>query len=221
MTSPRKRQLPPAASTHGTLAAADPRRRVVIEHVQPQVEGGAYPAKAIIDDELTVTADIFADGHDVLSAALQYRHEEDEDGWQETPLEYINNDRWQATFVPVRLGIHLYRVVAWVDPFKTWLHQFERRVEAGQDVAVDLLIGASMVEAAAKRAAKKAKADGLMLTGFAHALADDGVAEPGELDHGGQPLPGLLQRHPEGETAEHDVAPPRQVSVEDRTDSEQ
>ncbi len=40
------------------------RKRVVIEEVQPQVDCGRYPAKRTLGDTVTVTAAIFADGHD-------------------------------------------------------------------------------------------------------------------------------------------------------------
>ena len=149
MTNPRKRRKSPPEAVS---AFSDPRHRVVIENVRPQVDDGAYPAKAIINDPFEVSADIFADGHDVLMAILQYRHEDEPDGWQETAFEHTVNDRWVSSVVPEKLGIHVYRVVAWVDSFKTWRHQLERRVEAGQDVATDLLIGAAIVETAIERA---------------------------------------------------------------------
>ena len=44
------------------------------------------------------------------------------------------------------------RCSAWVDHFKTWSRDLAKRVEANQDVAIDLLIGAEMVAAAGKHA---------------------------------------------------------------------
>ena len=43
---------------------ADGRHRVIIEHVQPQVNEGQYPARRTLGERVDVTASIFADGHD-------------------------------------------------------------------------------------------------------------------------------------------------------------
>lgn len=46
---------------------------VVIEQVQPIVDGGRYPIKREEGDSVSVSADIFKDGHDVIVAFLRYR----------------------------------------------------------------------------------------------------------------------------------------------------
>jgi hypothetical protein len=43
--------------------------RVVIEHMQPQIDGGRFPVKRTVGEALFVTADVFADGHDLLDEA--------------------------------------------------------------------------------------------------------------------------------------------------------
>jgi starch synthase (maltosyl-transferring) len=173
----------------------DPRRRVVIENIQPQVDGGAYPAKAIIDDRVAFTADIFADGHDALSAVLQLRHKDDGAEWQEVPLELTGNDHWHASFAPGRLGMHEFRVAAWVDPFKTWAYQLGKRVEAGQDVATDLLIGAALVEVAVERAEG---ADRNLLAALAGTLSNASIPAseraPAAMD---QVLAALMAKYPD------------------------
>lgn len=169
--------------------------RVVIENVQPQVDSGAFPAKAIINDSFTVTADIFADGHDVLSAVLQYRHCDAPPDWLETPFEYVINDRWRAEFTPDRLGEYVFRVAAWVDKFKTWIYQFERRVAAEQDVGTDLLIGAALVE---YTAGKAHGAEKLLLEEFAANLANTEVSQAERIEQALDPALGLLvHKHPE------------------------
>jgi len=40
--------------------------RIIIENVSPQLDSGAYAIKRIIGQKVTVTADVFSDGHDVL-----------------------------------------------------------------------------------------------------------------------------------------------------------
>jgi len=53
------------------------RVRVVVEAVKPEIDGGRFPIKRVIGEEVVVEADIFADGHDALSALLLYRKEND------------------------------------------------------------------------------------------------------------------------------------------------
>jgi starch synthase (maltosyl-transferring) len=132
-------------------AVAAGRRRVMIEGVQPELDCGRYPAKRTTGEPLIVEADIFTDGHDAISAVLLHRHER-ERRWRETPMDALGNDRWRARFTPDKLGRYQYTVVGWIDHFKSWRRDMIKRVEAGQDVSVDLEIGADLLDAAAKRA---------------------------------------------------------------------
>ena len=125
--------------------------RVVIEGVAPEVDGGQFPAKRVIGERVVVEADVFADGHEALSGVLRYRGP-GEDSWSEVPLEPLVNDRWRASFEVTKLGRYSYTLEAWLDPFKGWCRDLARRVEAGQDVDVELQIGAQLIEEAAKRA---------------------------------------------------------------------
>jgi starch synthase (maltosyl-transferring) len=127
------------------------RLRVVIENVRPQIDGGRFPAKRVVGERVTVEADIFADGHEVLSAVLLYRKEGDSP-WSEIPMEPLVNDRWRGAFEVVKLGAYRYTLQAWPDRFATWRQGLGKKVEAGQDVAVDLLSGAELVQQATKRA---------------------------------------------------------------------
>ena len=52
--------------------------RVIIENVQPQVDGGLYPAKFTTGDFVRVSADIFGDGHDHIRGQVLYRKETSE-----------------------------------------------------------------------------------------------------------------------------------------------
>jgi starch synthase (maltosyl-transferring) len=126
-------------------------RRVVIEHVEPEVDGGRFPVKRTVGDEVRVRADIYADGHDLLGAVLLYRPVGD-GTWAEVPMRVIDNDRWEASFRVKTLGRYAYTIVAWVDVFQTWSADLRKRADAGQEIAVDVLIGAEIVRAAAGRA---------------------------------------------------------------------
>ena len=125
--------------------------RVVIEHVEPEVDGGRFPIKRTVGEEVRVRADIYADGHDLLGAMLLYRAVGD-GTWAEVPMRVVNNDRWGASFRVKTLGRYAYTIVAWVDAFRTWSADLRKRADAGQEIAVDVLIGAEIVRAAAGRA---------------------------------------------------------------------
>src|SRR5438445_11435540 len=85
---------------------------VVIENLQPLVEGGRYPIKRIIGEDLTVEADIFKDGHDVVAAILKWRVL-GKRAWRETPMNFVDNDRWRGVCTLYEQYIHEYTVEAW------------------------------------------------------------------------------------------------------------
>jgi starch synthase (maltosyl-transferring) len=129
----------------------DGRERVVIENVKPEIDGGRFAVKRIVGETVTVEADVFADGHDLLFAVLRYRSRK-KDAWAETPMALLGNDRWRAAFTVEEMGRYLYTIEAWVDRFQTWRHGLEKKIEAGQDVSSDLLTGATLIQEAARRA---------------------------------------------------------------------
>jgi starch synthase (maltosyl-transferring) len=131
-------------------------RRVVIENVQPQVDCGRFPIKRIIGDRVTVTADIFADGHDILYAVVRHRSASQPD-WDEVPMEALPNDVCQAEFTVTTEGRHLYTLQAWIDHFQSWTRDLGKKFEAAQDLSVDILTGVQLIEAAAARASGKDK----------------------------------------------------------------
>ena len=148
------------------------RRRVIVEGVRPEIDGGRFPIKRVTGDEVTVEADVFADGHDQVAARLLWRHEKQR-VWRETRMQPLGNDRWRAAFRVEALGRYRYSVEGWVDHFKTWRDDLAKRIAAGQDVRVDLLIGAAWLEQAAERARSR---DAAALRRRAAALRAEKVA---------------------------------------------
>src|SRR4029077_7294970 len=125
----------------------------------PAVDGGQYPIKRVVGDRITVEADVLVDGHDRLAGVLLLRPR-GEPRWRETPLAAVgrqpglpDNDVWRASFVVDALGTWEYTVCGWVDAWATWRWGLQRKHQAGQDIAVELLAGAALVDEAAARAA--------------------------------------------------------------------
>ncbi len=126
---------------------AEGRIRAVVESVTPQVDGGRFPVKRVVGDVLVVEADVFADGHDEVRARLSWRRVDNPD-WHEIEMEPLGNDRWRASFALTEIGRYEFYVSGWPDHWRTWVHDLAKRVDAGQDVSVDLRIGAGLAAAA-------------------------------------------------------------------------
>jgi starch synthase (maltosyl-transferring) len=133
------------------VTQADGRKRVVIEGVSPLIDGGRFPAKRTLGDQVRVEADIFTDGHDSIAASLLV-HREGSDKWTEIPMQPLVNDRWTAAFRVKELGIYGFKVQGWVNHFETWRRDLLKRINAETDAPVDYLIGADLIDAAAGRA---------------------------------------------------------------------
>jgi len=126
-------------------------KRVVIDAVRPEIDGGRFAAKRVVGETVVVEADVFADGHDALSAVLLYRRQDDPQ-WSEVPMEPLVNDRWRGAFRVLETGSYFYTISAWVDRFNSWRRDLAKKIAAEQDVSVDLLVGASLLEEASERA---------------------------------------------------------------------
>jgi starch synthase (maltosyl-transferring) len=112
--------------------------RIVIEHVTPQIDCGRHPIKRVVGDTVYVQADIFRDGHDQVAAIVKYRPKGSGE-WQESPLSFINNDRWGGSFTVREVGRYEYTIEAWTDLFGTWFSDMKKRLGAAQDVSSELL----------------------------------------------------------------------------------
>ncbi|MDX6689181.1 MAG: hypothetical protein QOG15_638 [Solirubrobacteraceae bacterium] len=138
------------------------------------IDCGRYPAKRTVGDELTVGADIFRDGHDVLRAVSRYRPP-DSRTWREVEMRrvdaHLDGDRWEGTFAVDRTGRWSWTIEAWTDAFATWRGELERKIEAGQsDLSGELSEGIVLLEAAAQRAKKGARHR--LIVAAARTLAD-------------------------------------------------
>jgi starch synthase (maltosyl-transferring) len=160
---------------------ADGRKRVVIEGVEPEIDAGRFPIKRIVGDSVVVEADIFADGHDHVAARLLFRFDEIPT-WSAVPMQALGNDRWRGEFPVARVGEYFYTIAGWINHFDTWRSDLEKRIAAGQDIRIDLLQGAQLVEEAAVRAGRD-DADALRRwAGVLRATEDLPVAQTAALD---------------------------------------
>ncbi|ETX14264.1 alpha-1,4-glucan:maltose-1-phosphate maltosyltransferase [Roseivivax halodurans JCM 10272] len=106
--------------------------RLAIESVEPEIDGGRFAAKAVAGWPVTISADVFGDGHEKIGAAIVLA-----DG-SEVRMTHVENDRWAADVTFDTVGPARFSIVAWRDLFATWRHGASRKVAAGQDISVEM-----------------------------------------------------------------------------------
>lgn len=130
-------------------AASSP---ITIEHVSPQIDAGRYAVKREVGDTMDVTCSIFKDGHDLIKAVILCRLA-DSDEWWETPMTEINHGlaQWYGQLWFGTNARYIYTIEAWVDEYGTWLDGTTKKLEAGQDISLELVEGADMVRKTVER----------------------------------------------------------------------
>ena len=131
--------------------------RLAIEAVAPSVDGGLFPVKRTAGESVEVEADVIGDGHDMLSAALQWRGPAETD-WREVRMRLLGNDRWAASFPLAVRGPHHYRIQAWRDHYATYRHELGAKSSAGVEVTLELIEGQGLLRQAVARQAPGAPA---------------------------------------------------------------
>ncbi|HEV2362305.1 MAG TPA: maltotransferase domain-containing protein, partial [Acidimicrobiales bacterium] len=146
---PPRRPSASVADAPGTL--------VIVEAIEPAVAGG-FPAKAIVGDQITVSADVFTHGHDLVRAWLRHRPIGGR-RWVHVPMSALGNDRFSGSFTPGRAGLHEVEVIGAPDDIASWLRDAERRHAAGRDDPLDMEVGRELLARAASEVSA-AKGDG-------------------------------------------------------------
>jgi starch synthase (maltosyl-transferring) len=113
-------------------------------------------------------------------------------------MKPLGNDRWRGEFSVAESGRYQYTVEGWIDRFQTWRKDLEKRIAAKQDVSVDLLIGARLIEATAGRAKGE---DAKVLLDWAQRLRGSKQDEPQRSIALDTDLLKLVQVYPERELA--------------------
>jgi starch synthase (maltosyl-transferring) len=148
-----KRHRPVAGPAHHPSAPAAPvPPRLLIERVTPELDAGRYAVKRCVGDRLEIGADVIKDGHDRVQARIRYRGPS-HTSWKYAPMSYdYGTDRWYGAVALDAIGEWIYSVEAWEDTYGTWCDELQKKVEAGQEVSLELSEGALLLEAAALRA---------------------------------------------------------------------
>lgn len=169
------------------------KKRVIIESIEPEIDGGKFPAKAILGDKAMVEADIFIDGNELIHAELLHR-KKGEKSWLRAEMIPLVNDRWRAGFLVDKLGKYEFSFEAWIDHFQTWLRDFIKKIDAGIDIEADILVCAQMIKEAAEQARGTAKQQ---LQGFFDIVGNEKLALEKRIDGAMNPdLTDLMMLYP-------------------------
>jgi starch synthase (maltosyl-transferring) len=125
--------------------------RTRINRPAPSLDGGRYSPKRCVGDTVTVSADIFRDGHEIMRAVVRYKAPGGR-RWLEAPMrpvdDHIKGVRWEGEFTVETPGTWQFSIEAWNDLFATWRDEMHRKIDAGQhDLTGELLEGAVLLEA--------------------------------------------------------------------------
>jgi len=125
--------------------------RIPILDVQPAVECGRRPAKAVTGETFPVSATVFREGHGGVAAGVVLR---DPDGGTR-PMEIMHaltpgTDRYGAEVTADGPGDWSFRVEAWADPIADWHHDAGIKVPRGQDIELMMAEGALLFDRASK-----------------------------------------------------------------------
>ena len=115
-------------------------KRVIIENVLPQLDNGNFFIKRIVGQIINVSADIISDGHDLMEAAVQFKHE-NEKKYIEIRMNSLPNDSFEATFSVEKHGYYVYFVESWIDYALNWQYGIGKKIIDNQEVKSELLEG--------------------------------------------------------------------------------
>ncbi|MFW5709869.1 MAG: alpha-1,4-glucan--maltose-1-phosphate maltosyltransferase, partial [Bacteroidota bacterium] len=137
--------------------------------MKPEIDGGRFPVKRVPGEILTVTADIFTDGHDEVTARLIVWGKE-ETSSVSLPMKLVVNDHWKAYYTIKEQHPCYYTVEAWVDHFKTWQHDLKKKADADVATGVDVLAGLILIREAIDVAVKD---ESEVLEGYINKMEDE------------------------------------------------
>jgi len=113
--------------------------RYAIEDVQPVIALGRRPIKAVVGELIPITANVFREGHDEVSATAVVT--ESTGALTSIHMQRTSGDQFIAWIAPAEMGDAVFHVEAWGDPIATWIHRAEIKIPANSDVELEMREG--------------------------------------------------------------------------------
>ncbi|MGM7672192.1 alpha-1,4-glucan--maltose-1-phosphate maltosyltransferase [Microbacterium sp. A93] len=146
--------------------------RIPVTGVQPVIQCGAVPAKAVIAEDIPVRATVFREGHDRVGATAVLRGPDGAEVHRVRMREGAPGlDEYLATLRPPTVGPHTFTVEGWSDPVATWHHAATVKIQAGVDVELMLAEGGALFRRAAADP-ERSETDRAMLARAVRGLED-------------------------------------------------
>jgi starch synthase (maltosyl-transferring) len=125
--------------------------RIPILDVEPVLDCGRRPAKAVTGETFQVSATVFREGHEMLGAGVVLRGP----GGERTAPAIMRElapgtDRYGADVTVGAEGLWQFQVEAWGDPIAHWRHDADIKVPRGLETELMLTEGAILFERAAR-----------------------------------------------------------------------
>jgi len=158
--------------------------RLGIDEVSPIVSCGRYPSKAVVGEWIPVRSTVWREGHDAVAATVVWKQVGTPGAGQQLRMapDPSDPDRWIAHVVPDAEGMWSFRVDAWSDPWATWRHAVEAKVEAGQsadELSNDLQTGVELLSRVSRHPTEAPNRE--LLAAATTALADTTLPLPARL----------------------------------------
>jgi starch synthase (maltosyl-transferring) len=173
------------------MATLQEKQRVIIANVLPQIKDMNNPAKGAVNEEVSISADIFADGHDELFASVLVKHST-ERKWIEYQMEFQSNDRCIFNFIPGKTGRYQFKIQGWVNHFITWQKGLIKKFNAQQPLEIEMQIGVQLVEQLLESVPKKERS---LLKQWCEALANEEQMEKALRLALNEQVTALMQKH--------------------------
>lgn len=127
--------------------------RLGIDDVRPLISAGSVASKAVVGEVIPVTALVWREGHDAVSATLSaWAARTTATSSVTMQVDPDDQDRVHGVFTPGTQGTWYFRVDAWSDPIATWKNAVTKKMAAEQsaaELANDLQHGAELFSRAA------------------------------------------------------------------------
>jgi len=128
--------------------------RIPVSDVSPVVEGGKYPAKAVVDEWFPVNAKVFREGHDAVNAtAVLVAPDGRRLEFAMSQQEPMGLDIWQGWVCPDAEGDWSLQVEGWSDVWGTVHHTAIAKLQADVDRELVCLEVQDVIRRAANGAA--------------------------------------------------------------------
>jgi len=185
--------------------------RLIIEAVEPRVDDGRFPIKRVVGEKVSVSADIYKEGHHKLAALVKVRPAGAEK-WQETPMTQGDNDRWFGEFTVTAIGSWEYTIEAYAERYLSWVEEITKKNVPGANLTSELLEGLVILRTSAAAAIGTDRARMSSIIAAIESALEAGEQQ-GAIDMGiGAVMRSLMARYPDRSEG-HQLSPALRIMV--------